>query len=203
MLSMRGYLRASHSCHAQIGRAAGSLSLRLKQNPAPLRGPWGFCLRSAPSFLAVRFSALPLSCHAAKRPGRSVAFASAQAKPSPSSWALGFRLRSAPSFLAVRFSALLLKRRSEARASLLSNPTLLGYFTTVYSGLQGPGKNFSGKFRVPLRGPWAFLLAPLHPRCSPQLRASRYIFSGALTPSRPSPLASTSRTLSASLSRAA
>ena len=49
-------------------------------------------------------------CHAAKRSGRSVAFAAAQAKPGPAARALGFCLRSAPSSLAARFSALLLSR---------------------------------------------------------------------------------------------
>ncbi len=34
----RSYSRAS--CHARIGRAAGALSLRLGQNPIPLRGLW-------------------------------------------------------------------------------------------------------------------------------------------------------------------
>ena len=41
-------IRAAHDgsallpCHARAGRMAGSLSLRLKQNPVPLRGPWAF-----------------------------------------------------------------------------------------------------------------------------------------------------------------
>ena len=46
-------------------------------------------------------------CHAAKRPGRSVAFASARTKSTCAARRLGFCPRSAPSALAVRFSALL------------------------------------------------------------------------------------------------
>ena len=80
----------------------------------PIRGPaapsLGFPLRSG---LMPLLPASPrFFCHAAKRSGRSVAFAAAQAKPGPAARALGFCLRSAPSSLAARFSALLLARRT-------------------------------------------------------------------------------------------
>ncbi len=55
----RSYSRAS--CHARIGRAAGSLSLRLGQNPIPLRGLWAF----APASVQAPLRGYPrASCHA-------------------------------------------------------------------------------------------------------------------------------------------
>lgn len=60
-------------------------------------------------------------------------------------------------------------------------------FTTFCFGLQAPAGNFFRK------------ITPRLP--SAELGAPRYIFAGAETPSRARPLASTRRTLSASLSR--
>ncbi len=97
---------------------------------------------------------LALPCHAAKRPGRSGAFAATQAKPSPTVWALGFCPRSAPSALAVRFSALL---RCHAAAAARRG-----------SNSSDCGKTHPG----PTAPPWAFPSAPELARCSARLRAS-------------------------------
>ncbi len=75
------------------GQDARSLSLRLRQNPIPLRGPWAF------AFAPLQAPSLPASprffCHAAKPPRRDISPPAAR-KPirGPAAPSLGFPLRS-------------------------------------------------------------------------------------------------------------
>ena len=103
------------------------------------------------------FGGRPAFCHAAKRPGRSGAFAMIQAKPDPALRALGFCLHSAPSSLAVRFSAPSFLSRCEAARTL------------------GRFRYDSGKTRSRLAGSGLLLsLRSKLPRC-PLLRAQLFV----------------------------
>ena len=142
------------------GQDARSLSLRLRQNPVPLRGPWAF------AFAPLQAPSLPasprFSCHAAKPPRRDISPPAARKPiqgPAPPPWAFLSAPALCPCSRLLRASFVTLRSGQDARSlslRLRQNP-------------------------IPLRGPWAFAFAPLQ---APSLPASPRFFCHAAKPPR-------------------
>ena len=185
-IKRRPLLRASLLSRSACSRRAASL--RLKQNPVPLRGPWAFAFAALHPPLWVYRRAI-----AAGRPPpnerqpseRPVAYGCCELRRRPPS---AFRMKRGPFLRAVPFTlcSRLTARSLSLRLGLVSGPlprpcarprsapsSLAAACSALYhSRLAYSRRAASLRLKqnpAPLRGSWAFAFAALHPRCSRRL----------------------------------